>query len=44
MMNLLRKMIFYGVFLSVKVFLKSLMTLLKDKELEVAELTEDIDY
>ena len=35
---------FFGVFLSVKVFLKSLITLLKDIELDVADETLDIDY
>ena len=42
-MILLRYIKFFGVFLSVKVFLKSLMTLLNDIEFEVAEETLDID-
>ncbi len=42
-MTLLRRIRFFGVFLSVKVFLKSFMILLKDIELEVAEETLDID-
>jgi hypothetical protein len=42
-MILFRYMRFFGVFLSVKVFLKSLMTLLNDMELEVAEETLDMD-
>jgi hypothetical protein len=43
-MTLLRRIRFFGVFLSVKVFLKSLMILLNDMEFEVAEETLDIDY
>ena len=42
--TLLRYVRFLGVFLSVRVFLKSLIILLKDIELEVAEETLDIDY
>jgi hypothetical protein len=40
---LLRFNKFLGVFFSVKDFLKSLITLLKLIELEVAELAEDIE-
>ena len=42
-MILLRYMRFFGVLFSVKVFLKSLMTLLNDIELDVAEETLDMD-
>ncbi len=42
-MILLSKIRVLGVFLSVKVFLKSFMILLKDMEFDVAEETLDID-